>query len=77
MNNEIEENNTMENTRNTFKKITDTKGMFHAKMCTIKDKNSKDLTEVKDIKKKWQEYTEQLYKKVLMTQITMMVWSLT
>ena len=46
-------------------------------MSTIKDKNSKDLTEVKEIKKKWQEYTEELYKKVLMTRITMMVWSLT
>ena len=74
---EIEDNNTMRKTRDTFKKITDTKGIFHAKMSTIKDKNSKDLTEVKEIKKKWQEYTEEMYKKVLMTRITMMVWSLT
>ena len=61
---EIEENNTMGKTRDTFKKITDTKGIFHAKMSTIKDKNSKDLTEVKEIEKKWQEYTE-LHKKDL------------
>ena len=73
---EIEETNTMGKTRDTFKKITDTKGIFHAKMSTIKDKNSKDLTEVKEIEKKWQEYTE-LNKKVLMTWITRMVWSLT
>ena len=59
---EIEENNTMGKTRDTFKKITDTKGIFHAKMSTIKDKNSKDLTEVKEIEKKWQEYREELYK---------------
>ena len=72
---EIEENNTMGKTRDTFKKITDTKGIFHAKMSTIKDKNSKDLTEVKEIEKKWQEYTEP-NKKVLMTRITMMMWSL-
>ena len=52
----------MGKTRNLFKKIRDTKGLFHAKMGTIKDRNSVDLTEVEDIKK-WQEYTEQLYKK--------------
>ena len=69
---EIEENNRMEKIRDLFKKIRDTKGIFHAKMSTIKDKNSKDLTEVKEIEKKWQEYTE-LSKKVLMTRITMMV----
>ena len=67
----------MRKIRDLFKKIRDTKGTFPAKMGTIKDKNSKDLTEVKEIKKKWQEYTEELYKKVLMTRITMMVWLLT
>ena len=61
---------------NLFKKIRDTKGTFHAKMGSIKDRNGKDLTEAEDIKKRWQEYTE-LYKKVLMIQITMMVRSLT
>jgi len=61
---------------NLFKKIRDTKGTFHAKMGSIKDRNGKDLTEVEDIKKRWQEYTE-LYKKILMIQITMMVRSLT
>ena len=50
---------------------------FHAGMPTIKDKNGKDLTEAEEIKKRWQEYTEEPYKKILMTQITMMVWSLT
>ena len=61
---------------NLFKKIRDTKGTFHAKMGSIKDRNGKDLTEAEDIKKRWQEYTE-LYKKILMIQITMMVRSLT
>ena len=60
---DIEENNTMGKTRDLFKKIRDTKGTFHAKMGTVKDRN--DLTEAEDIKKKWQEYTEQLYKKDL------------
>ena len=60
-----------------FKKIRDTKGTFHAKMGTIKDKNGRDLTEAKEIKKRWQEYTVELYKKVLMTPVTMMVLSLT
>ena len=60
---EIEENNRMGNTRDLFKKIRDTKGTFQAKMGTIKDRNGMDLTEAKDIKKRWQEYTEQLYKK--------------
>ena len=55
-----------------FKKIRDTKGTFHAKLGTIKDRNGMDLIEAKDIKKRWQEYTEELYKKI-MTQITMMV----
>ena len=57
---EIEENNRMGKTRDLFKKIRDTKGTFHAKMGTIKDRNSMDLTEVEDIKKRWQEYTEEL-----------------
>ena len=60
---EIEENNRMGKTRNLFKKIRDTKGTFHAKMSTIKDRNWMDLTEAEDIKKRWQEYTEELYKK--------------
>ena len=55
----------------------DTKGTFHAKMGKIKERNGMDLTEAEDIKKRWQEYTEELYKKILMTQITTMVWSLT
>ena len=62
---EIEENNRMGKTRDLFKKIRDTKGTFHAKMDTIKDLNGMDLTEAEDIKKRWQEYTEELYKKVL------------
>ena len=74
---EIEENNRMGKTRDLFKKIKDTKGTFHANMGTLKDRNSTDITEAEDIKKRWQEYSEELYKKVLMTQITMMVWSLT
>ena len=53
------------------------KAIFQAKMGTVKDRNSKDLTEAEEIKKRWQEYIEELYKKVLMTQITTMVWSLT
>ena len=57
----IEENNRMGKTRDLFKKIRDTKGTFHAKMGTIKDRNGKDLTEAEDIKKRWQEYTEELY----------------
>ena len=55
----------MRNTRNTFKKIGDTKGIFHAKIGTIMDRNGMDLTEADDIKKRWQEYTEELYKKHL------------
>ena len=62
---EIEENNWMAKTRDLFKKIRDTKGTFHAKMDSIKDRNSMDLTEAEDIKKRWQEYTEELYKKGL------------
>ena len=60
---EIEENNRMGKTRDLFKKIIDTKGTFHAKMCSIKDRNGMDLTEAEDIKKRWQKYTEELYKK--------------
>ena len=63
----------MGKTRDLFKKIRDTKGTFHAKMGTIKDRNCRDLTETEDIKKRWQEYTEELYKKDLMTQIITMV----
>ena len=70
---EIEENNRMGKTRELFKKTSDTKGIFHAKMGTIKNRKGMDLTEIQDIKKRWQEYTEELYKIVLMTQITMMV----
>ena len=62
---EIEENNRMEKTRDLFKKIRDTKGTFHAKMGLIKDRNGMDLTKSEDIKKRWQEYTEELYKKDL------------
>ena len=60
---EIEENNKMGKTRDLVKKIRDTKGIFHTKMGTIQERNSMDLTEVQDIKKKWQEYSEELYKK--------------
>ena len=67
---EIEENNRMGRIRDLFKKIRDTKGTFHAKMGTIKDRNGMDLIEAEDIKKSWQEYTEDLYKKISMTQIT-------
>ena len=62
---EIEENNRMGKTRDLFKKIRDTKGIFHAKMGSKKDRNGMDLTEAEDIKKRWQEYTEELYKKEL------------
>ena len=60
---EIEENNTMGKTRHLFKKSRDTKGTLHAKMGTIKDRNGMDLTEAEDIKKRWQEYTEKVYRK--------------
>ena len=62
---EIEENYTMGKTRDLFKKIRNTKGIFHAKMGSIKDRNGRDLTEAEDIKKRWQEYTEELYRKYL------------
>ena len=60
---EIEEKNIMGKTKDLFKKMRDTKGTFHAKMSLIKDRNGIDLTEAEDIKKRWQEYTEELYKK--------------
>ena len=63
----------MGKTRDLFKKIRDTKGTFHAKMGTIKDRNGMDLTEAEDIKKRWQQYTENYAKKIFMTQITTMV----
>ena len=70
---EIEENNRMGKTRDHLQKIRDTKGTFHAKMGSIKDRNCMDITEAEDIKKRWQENTEELYEKDLMTQITIMV----
>ena len=70
---EIEENNRMGKTRDLFKKIRDTKGTFHAKMGSIKYRNGMDLTEAEDIKKRWREYTEELYKKIFTTKIITMV----
>ena len=70
---EIEEKNRMGKTRDLFKKIRNTKGIFHAKMGLIKDRNGTDLTEAEDMKKRWQEYTEDLYKKIFMTKIITMV----
>ena len=70
---EIEENNRMGKTRDLFKKIRDTKRTFHAKMGSMKDRNGIDLTEAEDIKKRWQENKEELYKKISMIQITTMV----
>ena len=67
----------MGRTRDLFKKIRDTKETFQAKMGSIKDWNGMDLTEAENIKKRWQEYTEELYKKSFTTQIITMVWSLT
>ena len=63
----------MGKTRDLFRKIRDTKGTFYAKMDSIKDRNGMDLTEAEDIKKRWQEYTEELQKKIFMTQIIVMV----
>ena len=63
----------MEKTRDLFRKIRDTKETFHAKIYIVKDRNSMDLTEAEDVKKRWQEYTEQQQKKTLMTKIIMMV----
>ena len=68
----MEEKNRMGKTRYLFKKTRDTKGTFHAKMGTIKDRNGTDLTEAED-KKRWQEYTEELYKKIFMIQVTTIV----
>ena len=70
---EIEENNRMGKSRELFKKIRDTKGTFHTKMGSIKDRNGMNLTEAEDIKKRWQEFTEELYKKIFTTQIITMV----
>ena len=70
---EIEKNNRMGKTRDPFKKIRDTKGTFHAKMGSVKDRNGKDLTEAEDIKKRWQEYTEELCKKIFITKLITMV----
>ena len=70
---EIEENNRMGKTGDLFKKIRDTKGKFQAKMGSIKNRNGMDITEAEDIKKRWQEYTEELSKKIFMTQIITMV----
>ena len=70
---EIEENNRLGKTRDLFKKVRDTKGLLYAKIGTIMGRNSMDLTEAEDIKKRWKEYTEELYKNILMTQTTMMV----
>ena len=67
----------MGKTRDLFKKIRDTKGTYHTKMGTVKERNGMDLTEEEDIKKRCQEYTEELYKKDLMAQITTMLWSFT
>ena len=70
---ETEENNRIGKTKDLFKKSRDTKGTFHAKMGSIKDRNGMDLTEAEDIKKRWQEYTAELYKNMLMTWINTMV----
>ena len=70
---EIEENNRMGKTRDLFKKIRDSKGTFHAKMGSIKDRNRRNLREAEDIKKRWQEHTEELYKKIFTTQVILMV----
>ena len=70
---EIEGNNRMGKTRDLFKKVRDTKRTFHAKMGSIKERNDMDLTEAKDIKKRWQEYTEELYKRIFTTQVITMV----
>ena len=70
---ETEENNRMGKTRNFFKQIRDTKGIFHGKTASIKDRNGWDLREAQDIKKRWQEYTEELYKKIFTIQIITMM----
>ena len=73
---EIEETNRMEKTRDLFKKIRDSKGTFHAKIGSIKDRNGMDLPEAEDIKKRWHEYMEELSKNIFVTQIIMMMFSL-
>ena len=73
----MEENKRTGKTSDLFKKTGGTKGIFHAKMVTINDRNSKDLTEAEEIKKRWQEYIGERYRKGLNDQINMMVWSLT
>ena len=70
---EIEKNNRMGNTSHLLKKIRDSKGTFHEKTDTIKDRNSMNRTEAKKIQKRWQEYTEELYRKIFMTRIIRMV----
>ena len=70
---EIEENNRMGKTRDLFKKIRDTKGIFHAKMGSMKERNGRDLTEAEDIKKRWEEYPDNYTKKIFTIQIIMMV----
>ena len=70
---EIEENNRMGKARDLFKKIRDIKQTFHAKMDSTKDRNGTDITEAEDLKKRWQEYTEELYKKIFMIQISTVV----
>ena len=74
---EIEENNRMGKTRDLFKKIRDTNRTFHAKMGSIKDRNGMNLTEAEDIKKRWQETQKNYTKKIFVTHINIMVWSLT
>ena len=73
----VEETERMGETRHLFKKIGDIEGTFHARLGTTKDKNCKELTEAEEINKRWQDYTEELYKRVLNVQITTMVWSFT
>ena len=73
----VEETKRMGETRHLLKKIGDIKGTFHARLGTTKDKNCKELTEAEEINKRWQDYTEELYKRVLNVQITTMVWSFT
>ena len=73
INKEVEENNRMGKARDLFKKIRDTRETFHAKMGSIKDRNGMDLMEAEDIKKRWPKYTEELYKKIFMTQIITVV----
>ena len=70
----LEENNRMAKTRDLFRKIGNTKGTFHPKMGTIKDRNGRDLVDSEEIKKRWKEYMEELYKKIQMNPVTRMVW---